>query len=491
MIIQLKGFERLISKLIVKDQENKKEKLFSEYLSIVIPRLLLQMAGILTENGGEILKYNDFEFTIIWNFSDAPPNKILKYQKFYAKYALISAIEILKKFDDKEIVGTKIAISIGMAIGESSINFFGGERKRSEFLILGEAIEQAELCVDNSLGHEIIISKEINNLFRAGQEMITRDIGNEGDKKNLYAVLEFDEINLKNFEAYSGMKLNNNNIYMNKSIYENLAKKVYILSSILPQGLIKYLDVGEEQNLKEICLLTIETIQISMSIELIDDLTQIQNIIFDIQKATYMTFGSLLYISKTYSGLIIRCCWGIDPGNFIDNTARAICTAMLVGELTNHYDIKIGIGISTGACFTGLINIQGNRQMFTLIGKKVHFSRTIADEALQSIINSDGKYLIYCDKLTMKLSQKWFRHAFVSRIKVYFDQEKDSYFETRDDFFTGIKKTLKQKKGRENDEKNKTFSKEKIANLKNRRNTKRKHITKNKSTDMKNNKNDN
>jgi hypothetical protein len=216
---------------------------------------------------------------------------------------------------------------------------------------------------------------------------------------------------------------------MNKSIYENLSKKVYILSSILPQGLIKYLDVGQEQNLKEICLLTIETIQISMSLELIDDLTQIQNVIFDIQKATYMTFGSLLYISKTYSGLIIRCCWGIDPGNFIDNTARAICTAMLIGELTNHYEIKIGIGISTGACYTGLINIQGNRKMFTLIGKKVNFSRTLADEALQNIIKSELKYLIFCDKLTMKYSQKWFRHAFVSRINVFFDQEKDLYFE--------------------------------------------------------------
>ena len=42
------------------------------------------------------------------------------------------------KFDDKEILGTEIEISIGLALGESSINFVGGERKRAEFLILGE-----------------------------------------------------------------------------------------------------------------------------------------------------------------------------------------------------------------------------------------------------------------------------------------------------------------------------------------------------------------
>ena len=32
----------------------------------------------MAENGGEILKYNDFEFTVIWNFSDAPQNKIFR-----------------------------------------------------------------------------------------------------------------------------------------------------------------------------------------------------------------------------------------------------------------------------------------------------------------------------------------------------------------------------------------------------------------------------
>ena len=490
MCIQLKGFEKLISKLIIKDQENKKEKLYSEYLSIVIPRLLLKISGILTENGGEILKYNDFEFTIVWNFSEAPENKILKYQKFYSKYALISAIEILKKFDDKEILGTRIEISIGLALGETSIIFFGGERKRSEFLILGDAIEKAELCIDNCMGHEIIISKEINDLFKTGQELITRDLAIDLGQKNIFAIVEFEENNLKNFEVYKGMKLNSNNIYMNKSIYDNLSNKIFFLSSILPQGLIKYLDVGEEQNLKEICILTIETIQISMSLDLIDDLTQIQNIIFDIQKATYMTFGSLLYISKTYSGLIIRCVWGIDPGNFIDDTARAISTGILIGGLTNHYDLKIGIGISTGACFTGLINIQGNRKIFTLLGKKVNLSRTLADEALNTIINSDLKYLIYCDKLTMKHSQKWYRHAYVSKINVYFDQENDIYYESKDDFFTGSKTNISNTKSKINGKDTPNENK-KFGNSFRRRKSRKKKNLKNKSVDNKETKTDN
>jgi hypothetical protein len=56
---------------------------------------------------------------------------------------------------------------------------------------------------------------------------------------------------------------------MTKSVYENLAKKVYIFSSILPQGLVKYLDVGQDQNLKEINVVTIATIHVSINKDII------------------------------------------------------------------------------------------------------------------------------------------------------------------------------------------------------------------------------
>ena len=93
---------------------------------------------------------------------------------------------------------------------------------------------------------------------------------------------------------------------MTRTVYENLAKKFI-------QGLVKYLDVGEAQNLKEICVVTIATIHILTNKETINDFKKIQNILLDLQKATYLTFASLLYISKTYNGLLVRCVWGMDP----------------------------------------------------------------------------------------------------------------------------------------------------------------------------------
>ena len=433
MNIRLKGFQKLISTLSLKDQKNQFEKMISEYLSIITPKFLLKISEIISNLGGEIIKYNDYEFTTIWNFNPKK-HKIPRYQKFYAKHALLSASEIIKELDNKEIVnGIKIKISIGIAMGETMIGFFGGERKRGEYIVIGETIQKAEICLNYCLSHEVIISEEVNALFKDTEEIITKEIDNKENLK-LYLVTNFNERNLKNLRGFK-IKMKSDKLNMTKTVYENLAKKVYIFSSILPQGLVKYLDVGQDHNLKEISVVTIATIHILIDKDITNNLKKIQNIILDIQKATYLTFGSLLYISKTYNGFLVRCVWGMDPGSFLDDTARCISTAILIGSLTEYYNIKIGIGIATGSCYNGLIPIQGNRKQFTLLGKKVNLSRTLADEAFDKVINSNSrKYIIYCDKKTVKQSQKWFRHIYISKINIYFNKEsQELYYETKED----------------------------------------------------------
>ena len=85
----------------------------------------------------------------------------------------------------------------------------------------------------------------------------------------------------------------------------------------------------------------------------------------------------------------------MDPGSFLDDTAREITTAILIEKLTEHYEIKNGKGISTGSCYTGLIPIQGDRKQFTLLGKKVNLRRILADEAFRKILDPNTKRKYY------------------------------------------------------------------------------------------------
>ena len=444
MNIKLKGFQKLLSSLSFKDPEDIKEKLLSEYLSLITPKILLKISDIIEKNGGEIVKYNDYEFTTIWSFSQKKEKqKLQRYKKFYAKYAMKTAIEIMKYVDETEIAcGVNVKISIGVAMGKIKIVFFGGERKRSECVVMGEALEKSERCLNYSLSHEIIISKEMNELFKDSKEIMTKELEGDNDEElgDLFWLNEYDEELLNNFTEFPEMEMKYTKINMSKEVYDNLANKVYIFSSILPQGLLKYFDVGEEQNLKEISVVTIATIHIYLNRQEFKSIDHLQKLILDIQKATYLTFGSLLYMSKTYNGLLVRCVWGMDPGSFLDDTARCITTAFILGKLTESYDIKVGVGITTGSCYTGLIPLQGNRKQFTLLGKKVNLSRTLADEAFQKVLeNKNGKlYIIYCDKLTKQQSQKWYRHVYISQIKLYFNQDSDVCYETNDDFYLGI-----------------------------------------------------
>ena len=238
MIIKLGGFYKLVSTLVLKDQKNQKEKLISEYLSIITPRILLKVSAIIGENGGEIVKYNDYELIAVWineNNKNIKYNLFNIYNKFNAKLALITAIDLLKKVDRTEIsTGIQLELSIGISLGDISCIFFGGERKRAEYVFFGEGINNAEECLSNCLPHEVIIDKELNEVFQKGEEIRTIDIN---EKKKYFSLLGYNEDDLKDFKIFKGIKPRNNNLIINKAFFENLKQKMALALSIIPSGL--------------------------------------------------------------------------------------------------------------------------------------------------------------------------------------------------------------------------------------------------------------
>ena len=61
-------------------------------------------------------------------------------------------------------------------MGQSMIGFFGGERKRGQYIVMRETIENAEKCLNYCISHEVIISEEVNMLFIESDEIITKEI---------------------------------------------------------------------------------------------------------------------------------------------------------------------------------------------------------------------------------------------------------------------------------------------------------------------------
>ena len=133
---------------------------------------------------------------------------------------------------------------------------------------------------------------------------------------------------------------------------------------------------------------------IHVSLDIIDDNIEIQNLIHDLQRATYLTRGFLLYITKTFYGLLTRCIWGLEHNIFIDECGRAISTAYAIKKLINYYNINVAIGISIRCYFIGLITIQWNRKQYTLINFRSFLSRLLTDKAFNFIMTYKNKKIL-------------------------------------------------------------------------------------------------
>ena len=110
--------------------------------------------------------------------------------------------------------------------------FFGGERRRSDFVLMGEDIEESEHYLNLCEPHEILIGREMNNFFKGKREIATEQVCTDNKIKNIYKINidNTNEYELKNFHYFKDFKLNSNYIVMNQKIYQNLSKKVYLLS---------------------------------------------------------------------------------------------------------------------------------------------------------------------------------------------------------------------------------------------------------------------
>ena len=97
---------------------------------------------------------------------------------------------------------------------------------------------------------------------------------------------------------------------------------------------------------------------------------------------------------------MIKCVWGLEPNTFIDESARAITTSFAMKKLIDVYKIKLSIGIATGCCFTGLINVQGNRKIYSILGYKAIISRLLADKANRRNLRNKNNLIIDKNLLT-------------------------------------------------------------------------------------------
>lgn len=432
MEIRLEGFISVYSLLLKDDEKCQKERLHSEYLNFSYSRMMFQISAIITQHGGEIIKSNNGHYTVIWECND------IKEKSIFILTALQCGVVIMKKVNNQEISrGIKLNICIGIGIGELSFGIVGGVNQRIDYICFGKALEEADQCIANFEGqynYGIIVPQSIySTIINEKYELVVNEI----NEKNNFFLIDIEQCSnsCRNFNKFKIKKFHSRSL--GRTGPELAEKKIATLKALVPTAVIQYIDTDFEKSLKELRIVTLMTLKIKIPETTLDNIKEIQKLVVNLQKCTYLTHGSLIYISKENNYLFVKCSWGVPPFSFYDDPARAVSTGLMIKFVVNEMGYSIGIGISTGADFTGFNGVQGNRKALEVIGGKVIISDLLMEEAINSIekniavdegnekISASGE--IYLDKTTMKMIQKWYRCVFVNNSNNKYGCEFDIY----------------------------------------------------------------
>ena len=91
----------------------------------------------------------------------------------------------------------ELELSISLSLGSIYCIFFGGERKRTECVFMGEAMKNAQKGLMYFYSHEIIFDKNINEIFQKTGEISSLEID---DKSEFFSLMDYNEEDLKDFK---------------------------------------------------------------------------------------------------------------------------------------------------------------------------------------------------------------------------------------------------------------------------------------------------
>ena len=404
LFADISGFTKLSEKF------SKKGRKGPEFLAFCLNRYMELLINIIGKNGGDIFKFAGDALLVIWPTAE---NNDLEE---YSIRAFDCAKQIQKKLNNLDMgIGNRLCVKVGLGVGDCSIFYVGGTFRRSEYLIVGSAMKQACSAECHATeGGQIIVSEKMYNYIKdyfkdyfKFRKCEKDNAHSDSDDMAYYLYLEDLDKKYKKLQVKAEALL-----MRTKFNQEKLANNANILRTFVPAAITGYLDIEQENWCKDVRLLTIMFIQLSVDLkdtETAKGREKIQNVVSTVQVCVYKTRGSLNKFLMDDKGSIVLCCWGLPPFSTADDPVRAVYSAnLIVKELKEKYNVKALIGITTGSCFTGVCGSAGGRREYSLLGEIVNLSARYMQTAIMiyDTQSENPEFSEHRGKKTMFLCEK-------------------------------------------------------------------------------------
>ncbi len=345
----------------------KKGRIGPEFLAFSLNRYMEQLINIIGKSGGDIFKFAGDALLVVW-----PVNKKSNNLAESCQRAIQCALEIQSKLHNLEIAGgKKLSIKVGIGVGQCTILVVGGQFRRCEYLSVGEALALACICETKALGGGETICHE--NVQRYVPNVFVYE---ECSGVDSYGQ-PFDPAEGKFYRIKSmiGERIATKaDTYLMRSTFssEKLLQKMHMLKSFVPAAITNYLDIEKEVWSKEIRLVSIMFLNLTISLEdtkTDKGINRIQRIVNSVvQRCIYRSRGALNKFLMDDKGSVMLCCWGLPPMSSFDDHVRAVFTGLSLIDSLKEFDCGAWMGITTGTCFTGVCGAMGGRREYSLLG---------------------------------------------------------------------------------------------------------------------------
>lgn len=337
-----------------------------------------QLIDIITDHGGDVVKFAGDALTAIWSVSLEEDEHGLSIVTRQAAACALAVQTALK--DHQTTDGNRLSLRIGLGAGDVAAIHVGGVYGRWEFVITGSPLNQVSQAEAEAQPGEVVLAPEAWDLVQACATGQTLTDG--------YARLATvsDEIRAVPSEA------------LEFSSEVEIALRAY-----LPGAILARLTAGQRSWLAELRWVTVLFINLP-DLTYATPLDQSQTVMQALQTALYRYEGSVNKISVDDKGATLVAALGLPPLAHEDDASRGVQAALAMQAALQDLDWHCTIGVATGRAFCGSVGNETRRE-YTMMGDVVNLAARLMQAAGDKLTDSESDIPILCDKTTYEVAQ--------------------------------------------------------------------------------------
>ncbi len=347
----------------------------AETLSNILSNYFGQLIDIITDHGGDIVKFAGDAVLAIW-----PAESDDQLAASIARAGECALATQSKLTNYQADTGHSLSLTIGVGGGELQLLQVGGLYNRWEILLVGQPIRELSTIDEHA---------------RSGEVILTPFAWNQIAEIAQGRRLSTGHAQLKLIEApppYIPMP--------RPHIPESATRS---LRSYLPGAILSRLGAGQSDWLAELRNLTVLFVNLPSFRDGVT-LEKAQKLMFTLQQTVYRYEGSLNKLSLDDKGVTFIAAMGFPPLSHEDDPIRGLQVALDIRNRLKEMGVEVTIGVTTGRVFCGSLG-NTKRREYTMIGDIVNLSARLMQVAKKrnlSILCDESTYVAAEDVIEFK-----------------------------------------------------------------------------------------